>query len=326
MRVLLVRLDGVGDALACTPLVAALRDAGHTLGIALSTRNADAFAPGVFVRTHVLERIPWPAHGTTPETWGPAVADARAAAYDVALVVSEEPDAYRFARVAGIARRIGFTNGWERPLKTLGTILGGTRAVVRAAKLGGDREHECAIVYRLGAELVRESTPPRDIARLRPLVLGARCAGAAIDRDATLVQLTTKWRASGVDDVRLVAILRAVGQTRDTHAIAAADEAAAMRPLAESAGVPLTVFDAIRPWAWAIANARALVTPDTGAAHVAGCVGTPTVVVWPNAPRIDARIARWKPWAAPSAQVIARAGNEVATDVLRELGRLVTTP
>ena len=32
MKVLLVRLDGIGDALICTPLIAALRTAGHELG------------------------------------------------------------------------------------------------------------------------------------------------------------------------------------------------------------------------------------------------------------------------------------------------------
>jgi hypothetical protein len=37
--VLLVRLDGIGDALVCAPLVAALRDAGHELGAVFSTRN-----------------------------------------------------------------------------------------------------------------------------------------------------------------------------------------------------------------------------------------------------------------------------------------------
>ena len=46
MRVLLVRLDGIGDALVCTPLILALRDAGHEVNLALSDRNAAVFAPG----------------------------------------------------------------------------------------------------------------------------------------------------------------------------------------------------------------------------------------------------------------------------------------
>ena len=43
-KLLLVRTDGVGDALVCAPLLAALRDAGHEVGALLSTRNAEADA------------------------------------------------------------------------------------------------------------------------------------------------------------------------------------------------------------------------------------------------------------------------------------------
>jgi len=77
-RVLIVRLDGIGDALVCTPLIAGLRAAGHELGIALSDRNAGIFAPQTAVATHVLERIPWPQHGSTPASR--AQADAEIAA------------------------------------------------------------------------------------------------------------------------------------------------------------------------------------------------------------------------------------------------------
>jgi ADP-heptose:LPS heptosyltransferase len=66
MKILLVRGDGIGDALACAPLVAALRTAGHRVAALLSTGNRQAFAQRAFERVHVLERIPWPRHGSTP--------------------------------------------------------------------------------------------------------------------------------------------------------------------------------------------------------------------------------------------------------------------
>jgi len=49
VRVLLVRLDGIGDAAVCAPLLLALRDAGHEVGAALTTRNAGLFAPGALI-------------------------------------------------------------------------------------------------------------------------------------------------------------------------------------------------------------------------------------------------------------------------------------
>jgi ADP-heptose:LPS heptosyltransferase len=324
VRILIVRLDGVGDALACAPLVAALRAAGHTLGIALSTRNADVYAPGVFAATHVLERIPWPAHGTTPASWAPALAAARAMRYDAALVVSEEPDAYRFARAAGIARRTGFVNGWERPLKTLGVIAAGTRPVVRGASLARENAHECAIVFRLAAGYTAERAPTTDLARLRPLLLGE--AAAAAERSArapVAIQCTTKWRDAGVDDATFLAVVAAVTRGHAAIGLVPAAEADAVAPLAARAGIATTIFADAASWERAIANAAALVTPDTGAVHVAGCVGTPAVCVWPDGDLVARRIARWRPWAAPSRHVVVRASDEVAGNVARELGELV---
>jgi ADP-heptose:LPS heptosyltransferase len=73
VKILLVRGDGIGDALVCAPLVAALRDAGHEIGALLSTRNRYAFAERTFARVHVLERIPWPRHGSTKITYRAAL-------------------------------------------------------------------------------------------------------------------------------------------------------------------------------------------------------------------------------------------------------------
>jgi ADP-heptose:LPS heptosyltransferase len=320
---LLVRLDGVGDALACAPLVAALRAGGHTLGIALSTRNADVYASGVFAHTHVLERIPWPDHGTTPETWAPALAAARAARYDAALVISEEPDAYRFARAAGIARRTGFVNGWERPFKTLGVIARGTRPVVRGASLAREAAHECAIVFRLGAGYTTEREPTTDLARLRPLLLGAEASGDAAFAGRVAIQFTTKWRDAGVDDATLLAVVASVMRAHDAVALVPFAEDDAVLPLAARAGIATRVFTEIPAWERAIAGAAALVTPDTGAVHVAGCLGTPAVCVWPDGDRVARRIARWRPWAAPARHVVVRASDEVAGNVARELASLV---
>src|ERR1700740_2938076 len=136
MRVLLVRLDGIGDAAVCTPLVAALRSAGHDVGVALTTRNAGLFAPSAILAEHVLERIPWPAHGSTPESTARARAEIAAQRYDVALIASEEPEAVDLA--APIPRRVGFATGWTRPLKTLWVRLRTTRVVDRSQRVGGD--------------------------------------------------------------------------------------------------------------------------------------------------------------------------------------------
>src|SRR5947209_19380545 len=169
MRVLLVRLDGIGDAAVCTPLVVALLEAGHDVGVALTTRNAGLFAPQAVVAQHVLERIPWPAHGSTPETTARANAEIAAMRYDVALIASEEPEA--FALAAPVPERVGFTTGGARPLKSLWVRARTTRTVSRSQRIAGEEAHEAEVMYRLGAGLVAEPHPPAQRARLRPILV-----------------------------------------------------------------------------------------------------------------------------------------------------------
>lgn len=289
MRVLLVRLDGVGDAAACVPLVAALREAGHEVGVALTTRNAGLFAPHAILAEHVLERIPWPAHGSTPASTARARAEIAAARYDVALIASEEPEA--FALAAPVPERVGFTTGWARPLKSLWVRARTTRTVSRSQRLGGEDAHEVEVLYRLGAGLVREPEPPADPARLRPLLVAAQ-PGAAV-RGGVVLQAGPKWRATGVSEVAqatLVQRLRPYG----LRIFAGPGEAEAVRG---AIGIdPVTPVD-LRTWVETLDGATCVITVDTGAAHVAGMLGTPVVDVFPDAD-FAAQVRRWRPWAS----------------------------
>ncbi|HEY0393956.1 MAG TPA: hypothetical protein VGD01_05630 [Candidatus Elarobacter sp.] len=296
MRVLLVRLDGIGDAAVCVPLVAALREAGHEVGVALTTRNAGLFDPAAVAAQHVLERIPWPAHGSTPQSSARARAEIAALRYDVALIASEEPEA--FALAAGIPERAGFTTGLARPLKSLWVRARTTRTVSRSQRIGREDAHEVEVMYRLGTGLVREASPPADAARLRPLLLGAEHTvagnGGSGERSGAIVQAGPKWTASGVP----VAVQRAsFARLRDGGArvIAAPTDAEWVR---EHLGAAPQTFSSLRDWVRALANAAPLVTVDTGAAHVAGMLGAPVVDVFPDR-GFDAQVRRWRPWASP---------------------------
>jgi ADP-heptose:LPS heptosyltransferase len=294
MRVLLVRLDGVGDAAVCTPLIAALRAAGHAVGVALTTRNAGLFAPTAVEAEHVLERIAWPAHGSTPDSTALARAQIAAQHYDVALIASEEPEAYALAR--GIPERIGFTTGWMRPLKNLWVRRETTRAVSRSQRVGsGPAAHEVEVMFRLGATLVADASPSADPDVLRPILR----ANARPSRDdgAIVVQAGAKWATIGVPDAALRDAIVSLAQRR-LRVVAAPSE----RDAAEAAlGVPVETFADLRDWVAALDEAAAVITPDSGAAHVAGMLSVPVVDVFPDE-HFTAQRARWRPWASPSAE------------------------
>jgi ADP-heptose:LPS heptosyltransferase len=312
MRVLLVRLDGIGDAAVCTPLLAALRDAGHEVGVALTTRNAGLFAPGAILLEHVLERIPWPAHGSTPETTERARAEIAAQRYDVALIASEEPEA--FALAAPIGERIGFTTGWGRPLKSLWVRARTTRVVGRAQRPGGAEAHEVEVLYRLGlaAGLVRDAAPSADPARLRPLLTARAEASRG---EYVVLQAGAKWASSGVPDEVLAEIVARL-DPYGVRVVAAPAEASDVR--SRIAVEPETFAD-LPGWVALLDGARCVVTVDTGAAHVAGMLGTPVVDVFPDA-HFAPQVRRWRPWAAPyralrASQVVNGAGGAVVEAV-----------
>jgi ADP-heptose:LPS heptosyltransferase len=299
VNVLLVRADGIGDALACTPLLDALRAAGHSVGAVLGTGNRDVFASTALERVHVLERIPWPRHGSTPESRRMALEETRAAHYDVALVASEEMEAFAFARDARIPRRTGYVNGFEKPFKTLRVRPLLTTTIERPASAARTSEHEVETLFRLGAGLVAEAAPTRDATRLRRLVLDAPPAA----HGAVVLQVSGKLANAGLGAdayVSLASLLRAEG-----HGVAiTGDDVPLVTEVARAAQVEPHANLSLREWKALIAGARVLITPDSGAAHVAGMVGVPCVDVFAPGNATARDVMRWKPWAAPHRTIV----------------------
>jgi ADP-heptose:LPS heptosyltransferase len=299
VKVLLVRADGIGDALACAPLVAALRDGGHTVGAVLGTGNRDIFAPRTFEAVHVLERIPWPRHGSTPQSRHAALAEVRAAQYDVALIASEEIEAFAFARDAGIPERAGFVNGFEKPLKTLHVRALLTRAIVRPASATRVREHEVETLFRLGAALTGESAATTDPERLRPLILEEPVTSSG----SIVLQVSRKLAGDGLDIATYVALARELAG-RGERVIALGDDGEAVAEVARAGSAEARSGLLAAQWKAAIAGARAIVTPDSGAAHVAGMLGVPCVDCFPARAATAHDVVRWRPWLPPYRTVV----------------------
>jgi ADP-heptose:LPS heptosyltransferase len=285
-----VRGDGIGDALVCVPLIAALRQAGHTVGAVLSTRNRAALATRTFSAVHVLERIPWPRHGSTPESYGRALGEARRERYEVALIASEEIEAYAFAREAGIARRVGFVNGWEKPLKTLRVRGLLSESLVRPASGRRASEHEVETLFRLGRGLHAEAAPPRDAARLSSLVLDTAVARG----ERIALQVTPKFAGAGLDAAAFAALARALRER--FSAVAAVSDDPEFAGRVQELGGGAVELPPPGGWKQTIAAARALVAPDSGATNLAGMLGVPCLALFAPGPHVERDMERWRPW------------------------------
>lgn len=301
--VLIIRLDAIGDALALTPLLAALRHRDIATDIVLRRSNADIFSSRAARRIFTAEfelRSNAPSDRAAIEEFGIAL---RYNDYSHVLVATEDPGGYRLARAVAAPVRIGFADPIGKPFKALWSRLMLTRTVYRSAGIDRRAPHECEVLYSLGAPLLGGNAPTRDVAELRPLVL--ECEPQPGDR--TAVQITEKWERLGMQFSSVVDLVRRTAAHGLPYLIGDRREAMYAHRIEEATGLTVTLFEELEMWKAAIGAAPAIVAPDSGALHVAGMVGTPIVAVFPPSRHFGLQVARWSPWAAPHRIVRAEA-------------------
>lgn len=305
---LVVRLDGIGDALALTPLVAALRDRGVRVSAVLQAGNAQALAARAFERVHVATFSLRDRSGSNRRALADfARNDIQPHGYDYALVATEDFSGYALARAARVPKRIGFDNGWGKPFKTLAVRSLCTHTVRRSAGLDPRAPHECAVLFELGRPLFgSDAAPTKDLGALRPLILD----GDPRYDGRTAVQITDKWMRLGAGFDDLADLVRALATRGPIRLFGSAAERPFVEAVAASVGMPVEIFDALPAWKDAIAGAAVLVAPDSGALHVAGMIGTPVVGCFPVA-NFALQALRWAPWAAPN-ELFAMHGDWMA--------------
>jgi ADP-heptose:LPS heptosyltransferase len=276
------------------------------IGAVLRPVNAQVFSRRALDGIHIADG-----------SWSGLTAEIRERHYDVALIPTEKPQGYRIAKDAHIPQRIGFENGWGKPLKTLWIRRMCTRTVFRTAGLDPRAPHECDVVFSLARRITGDFEPPKDPRVLRPLVIDDEPS----PDDRIAFQVTDKWQRLGATLEDVVDFAKRIAQRRDLRFIAAAQEDDYAQAFARAAGVSIDSFQTPAPWKNAIAAARAIVAPDSGAVHVAGMIGTPVVSCFaPSDFALQSR--RWAPWAAPHRVLAMEASWPlVAADALEDLLR-----
>lgn len=308
--VLVIRLDAIGDALALVPLLEALREHAIPTDVLLSPSNAGVFssraAREIVVAAEVRQRCDDADNLAAIARLGRQL---RERGYTHVLVATEDPAGYRLAYETHAPVRAGFTNLWGKPFKSLWSRRYVNVRVYRSAGLDPRAPHECEVLFRLGAPLLGDATPSHDVHRLRPLVLEDE--PTADSRIA--VQITNKWERLGIAFESVVEMVRQCSAAGELRLISSESEAAYADRIEAETAIAVERFGTPYRWKAAIGAAAAIVTPDSGALHVAGFIGTPTVAVFPPERDFRLQVARWAPWAAPHSIVRADAGWPVET-------------
>lgn len=293
--VLVIRLDAIGDALALVPLLEALRERAIETDVLLRPSNAGVFSSRavreVLVAGDVRQRSSDAENLAAIARLGERL---RARSYTHALVATEDPAGYRLALETQAPVRVGFTNLWGKPFKTMWTLKYVNERVYRSAGLDPRAPHECEVLFRLGSTLIEGAVPRRD-RRLRPLVLEREPQPDG----RVAVQITDKWERLGFTFDSVVDAIRRCSAFGELHLLASQNESAYADRVETATQMQVERFGVLEPWKAAIGAAAAIVTPDSGALHVAGFTGTPTVAVFPPERNFELQVERWSPWAAP---------------------------
>jgi ADP-heptose:LPS heptosyltransferase len=302
--VLIIRLDAIGDALALTPLLAALSE--REIPVDLVMRHVNA---GIFSKRAAREIFvaPFELRSSTKENLAEIDrfgSQLRERTYSHVLVATEDPGGYRLAHAIGAPHRIGFVNGFGKPLKTMWARRMLTQTIHRSAGLDPEAPHECEVLFKLGRSLLSpDAYPTQDSEVLRTFVL---------DHDVPpgnriVFQVTDKWDRLGIKFDDVVLALQAFSLRGNVRAITAASEKDYAMRVSVASRIDVDIIPSLDEWKEAIASAAMLVAPDSGALHVAGMTGTPVIAVFPVA-SFKLQVARWSPWAAVSRIIPAEPG------------------
>lgn len=298
-RFLVVRLDGLGDTVLTTPMLAALRthhpDAHVTVVASPAGHACLVDHPGV------NELVVFSASQTTLSEKLALGRRLRAKGFHVAITATEKAWGYLWLCMSGAKQRIGFWNGAEKPVKSLLFRPTLTHRIANDATLCEPERH-MRLLEPLGVH-----------APAGPIWLG-RPQGPGTGPVA--IHLSAKWCADGWNAAWLHSLVDQLADAGPLLLTAGAIEGEWARAfcagLDRRDGRVSTLLDAsYAEWTQGLSGCRHLVSMDTGAVHVAAGLGLPVVDIFPRADS-ERCVPRWKPWKVPHRIVLRPPAADVA--------------
>ncbi|MGH7706515.1 MAG: glycosyltransferase family 9 protein [Vulcanimicrobiaceae bacterium] len=297
MRIVLTRLDRVGDLVLSTPAIRSVRRSWPDAHITLACSAYNAVA---------VERNPdVDAVVTVPAQMRPEIVGARfRGRCDLALALAPCTPDWRFVRATNARRRIGYTYARRYLARLTARRFLTDLCISDADPARSQRDPERPVRHEVDQvlELVRRAGG-RSISD--ELVLSvddaARTAVADVPAGGIAIQLAPRWFSSGSSYPSFVALL---GELRDlgvplvvTHGADVRDQA--HRLAAERLADRIVGDLPFAQWAAVFEKSRIVITVDTGATHVASAVRRPVVVLFEDR-YYDLASREWAPYHVPA--------------------------
>ncbi len=312
--VVVFRYDKIGDLLVTSPLFRAIKASRPHAYVILV---ASPYNRDVLAHMPEIDRI--------------VVYDERASLRDrlrfglalrrlkpsAAFVMSPNPDGYWLARLSGARQRAGVVMSYRTLQLLTAPLLLKAIKVIHRRRLdrGTDRGlHVSEIALQLAA---RSGFPrPANVAQSAPTSVADRAWAAAIAPGMPprriVLHLGGTWRVCGLSETDMVTLAAQITRTFPSAALlmtaGPADQSYfdTMRASLPEPTFPMPpernalLFSGLSMGAWSalIETADLVVTPDTGAVHLASAHQRPVVAVY-NAGRHNAMTSMFGPWETP---------------------------
>jgi ADP-heptose:LPS heptosyltransferase len=324
-RILLSRLDRVGDLILSTPAIATVRQAFPAAHITIACSEYNAVVVQKSPDVDAVERLP---SDMAPWTFG-----RRFRGVDLAIALAPNAADMRLVSASRAPRRIGYTYERRYLTRAVAHLWLTDTLVSNADPERCERVPHRVVMHEVNQvlALAQRAGATTIVPDLRVVIDAAdRAAVTGLPADAITIHLGRRWTEHGSTTESLLALMRELRRLGRplvaTYGADATDLAEAVR----AAGVADRVLGGLTfgQWAAAFERAACIVTIDTGATHVASAVKRPTVVLfehtyfWLNSQewspyRVPNAVLRKPPTDAPDALAASRA--EIVAAVARLL-------
>ena len=296
-RLLVVRLRSIGDTVLATPSLYALR---RFLPDAQIDVLLESWVAPVLEGLDSIDNIITVERGSTASR-ARVVARLRAARYDVAYNLHGGTTATILMRAAGIKHRVGYSS---YQLRRLLNHAAPPSSELWAMTSTHSVEQQLALLGWTGVPVTDRPLTRLAVTEKARLSVALRLREAGLDDSSRLALVhpaaafeTKQWATANF--ARVAEYLSARGF--DCVAIAAPSERAVVSTLVENAATRVVTFtDLALPEVTALAARSSLfVGNDSGIAHIAAAVETPSVVIFGSS-----NVAHWRPWTDAPSEVV----------------------
>lgn len=341
-KVLILRMDRIGDMLLSTPAIRNLREglpSAH-LTLVASPYNAPVLRGWEAVDEQRTYDPKWPASRKRE-----FARRLREEDYDLCVVLSSLMESYRLAFGSRARIRTGILYSRRLLARVVGPIflthpmvIDIDRAVQRREHVPHEVEQMLGLVKLLGLPAkeysldVPVSRADRDWAR--DLVSGS-CSG----RTLIGLHLSSKWLSSGWTGLGMALLLEEILNTVPDSAIVVThgptDQSAVeeLSPHLDSVRNPdlarsltgrvmLAGDLSFGQWAGLFSLCQAILTRDTGSLHLAAALGVPLVAIYEKG-SIHHNGQQWAPWKVPHFSIEAGDPAEASFEILRRVSSLL---